>query len=526
MVVMTNNIVYFPELKVATKDFETEFNFELFDQSGNKNNDSRLNEINKQKKKVSEKIDQNSERLNQLNSEINKLTNNADGLDYTIAVGSGILAGMIDSFWVGDFDLERGRKWGSEKVNKFVLKVAKLKGYKGEDLDGAIQSLEKGFGLASDSNMRELGGTLQHHLRDFAHHPTIVGMFFSLLTQFTGMSYGTDTNGNFISVKVSNTDLIGKDIPEKITFGVVHWFFHMVSDVAGSKATAGAGTGLPGPLLSLLKEISALPFFQKEDSSTRELSLLASKLYNGTLLGKRDENGKLIPLRFDLRAEIGVGYELGRQAIPVIINECLVRSFYFIRRLLLELKEKDVKSIKQLDQIELKNVLPFNNRTIARMLTISTGTFTAIDLADATIRSAIKSGGNKALFLKEFILKVNFVGVGRFAIAIGTEGVMEYKRNQARNERMPILSEQLHYLNASVYYTQAAMWAAAENTEKTIDAALKKMEETTVYYLDTYEKNAQSMKRISSFKEGIDRNNPGLINEIVDFIQWGKVDGK
>lgn len=526
MVVMTNNILYFPELKVATKDFETEFNFELFDQSSNTNNDSRLNEINKQKKNTSGKINYNSERLNQLNSEINKLTNNADGLDYTIAVGSGILAGMIDSFWVGDFSLERGRNWGSEKVNEFVLKVAKMNGYEGDDLSGAIRSLEEDYGLASDSNTNDFGGGRQHHLRDFAHHPTIVGLFLSLLTQFTRQSYGTDTDGNFLVVDVGNEKFIGKDLPQKILFGVIHWFFHMVSDMAGSNANAGEGTGLPSPILSLLKELSVLPFFKNLSINDTKFSVWLSKLFNGTLLGERDENGRLVPMKFDLRAEIGLGYELGRQAIPVIINECLVRSFYFIRRLLLELKEKDVKSIKQLDQIELKKVLPFNNRTIARMLTISTGTFTAMDLADATIRSAIKSGGNKALFLKEFILKVNFVGVGRFAIAIGTEGVMEYKRNQARNERMQILSEQLHYLNASVYYTQAAMWVAAENTEKTIDEALKKMKETTVYYLDTYEKNAQSMKRMSSFKEGIDRNNPGLIDEIIDFIQWGKVDVK
>ena len=58
------------------------------------------------------------------------------------------------------------------------------------------------------------------------------------------------------------------------------------------------------------------------------------------------------------------------------------------------------------------------------MLTIATGTFTAIDLADAAIRSAIKSGGEPMTFLKNFVLLVNFVGVGRFAIAIGQDTLM------------------------------------------------------------------------------------------------------
>ena len=52
------------------------------------------------------------------------------------------------------------------------------------------------------------------------------------------------------------------------------------------------------------------------------------------------------------------------------------------------------------------------------MLTIATGTFIAVDLFDAGVRSAIKTGGaiNPA-FWGSFVLRVNFVGIGRFAIA-------------------------------------------------------------------------------------------------------------
>lgn len=521
-----NNIVYFPELKVATKDFEVEFDFELLEQQPGSTIDSRLNVINEKKKKVEEKIESNNDRLAELNKEIHKLTNHADGLDYMVAVGSGFIAALIDSFWVGDFSLERGREWGSEKVNKFVMKIAKSQGYEGDDLKGAISSLEKKFGLASDSNTSEFGGGLQHHLRDFAHHPTIVGLIFSLLTQFTGKSYGTDTAGNFLVVDVGSDKFIGKDLPQKIIFGVIFWFFHMVSDVAGSSNNPGEGTGLPGPLVSLMKELSVLPIFKNMKVGDTEFSKWISKLFNGTLLGERDENGKMVEFRFDLRAEIGVAYELGRQTVPVIVNECLVRGFYFIRRFLGEVKEKNIHSVKELGVIDFKKVLPFNNRTIIRMLTISTGTFTALDLGDATIRSAVKSKGESAVFLKEFLLKVNFVGVGRFAIAVGTDTYMEMKKHHVRNERMKLLSEQLHYLNANVYYTQAAMWVSAENTEKTINDALHQMEQTTLYYIDTFERNKQSMRNIGTFKQSIEQNNPGLIEEMLDVIRWGNMHGK
>ncbi len=140
------------------------------------------------------------------------------------------------------------------------------------------------------------------------------------------------------------------------------------------------------------------------------------------MLAKKDENGKIIEaVKFDLRTEIGVANELKRQAVPVIINECIVRGFYFIRRLCNEIKSKDIRSFDEMSRVDWKATLPFKNRTIVRMLTISTGTFMAFDLIDAAIRSAAKSGGNAAVFAKEFILKVNFVGVGRFAIAAGTD---------------------------------------------------------------------------------------------------------
>ena len=45
-----------------------------------------------------------------------------------------------------------------------------------------------------------------------------------------------------------------------------------------------------------------------------------SKLFNGTLLAKRDENGKIVEtLRFELLADIGILHEVGRLFVPVII---------------------------------------------------------------------------------------------------------------------------------------------------------------------------------------------------------------
>lgn len=317
-----------------------------------------------------------------LDSEFDLLANKADKLDYLLAIASGLTCGLLDILWVGDFNLARGRSLASDKVDDFVKKTAELiSGKKFNNLSDAVRVLEKKFPIPSDRNTYDFGGGLQHHLRDFAHHPTLVGLAFSILTQFTGKSYGTDINSNFaiFDVPEDGKIFIGENIGEKLFKGVITWFFHLVSDMAGSSGTIGlgGGTGIPGPILSLAKGMSVLPLFKNMNTRNgMPISLFLSKLFNGTLFIKRDEKGHIIKdsvLRFDLRGEFGLGLELGKQALPVLANECMVRSFYFIRHLAVEMREKKVKSLKDFKLIDWDLVKPNNNPTITRMLTVSTG---------------------------------------------------------------------------------------------------------------------------------------------------------
>lgn len=347
----------------------------------------------------------------------------ADRTDYLLAITSGAIAGLIDSFFVGKFSLERANEWGNDKTNKFVKKVARLNGYEGGKLSGAIAFMERKFAIAADSKTADFGGGLQHHLRDFSHHFSLCGLMCSIFTQFSSKVIGTDTNGKLLIVDVADKTFIGENFAEKVLFGIVHWFFHMVSDMAGSKSTAGKGTGIPGPILSLIKEASVLPCFRDRKIGEEEICVWVSKLFNGTLLAKRDKNGKIVePVKFDLRSEIGILQEFGRQSVPVLINECLVRGMYFLRRLNIAINETDINSVKDFENIDISELLPFNNRIIRRMVTVSSGTFLAIDSVDAAIRSAIKNKGINPKTFVDFAVNINYVGIGRFVITCKADG--------------------------------------------------------------------------------------------------------
>jgi len=94
-----------------------------------------------------------------LNNQLELLSNQADNLDYIIAISSGIVCSMLDILWVGDFDLANGRNVASDKVDVFVKKTAEmLEGEKFEDVKSAVKALEKRFPIPSDGNTPDFGG--------------------------------------------------------------------------------------------------------------------------------------------------------------------------------------------------------------------------------------------------------------------------------------------------------------------------------------------------------------------------------
>lgn len=106
----------------------------------------------------------------------------------------------------------------------------------------------------------------------------------------------------------------------------------------------------------------------------------------------------------------------------------------------MELCRVNPKQFKDITVLHWNTILPFRNRTIERMVTISSMTFTVADTTDAAIHAAIESGGNWVLFSGRFVTRFNYIGAGRAAIAIVKEVSNEKKETQLIHEKM-LLSE-------------------------------------------------------------------------------------
>jgi len=541
MLESSNSILSFKE-EMLNDDFAIEYEIlPAYDADNFK--DTRRKRVVDSIAALDAKSDELSEIISKLNSDIDRLTNHADGLDYSIAVGCGVLCGLIDSLVIGEFDFKSAKAKSNKEINNKVLAFAKKKGYKGERLDGAVSFLENKYKLPGDGTYKEyinpLTGKLDaitnksHHLDDFCHHPTLVGLCCCVFVQFTKETIYVDKNSNVLNIPITVNDygqFQGKNTVTKLFSGIINWFFtvaktmanakgHWMSDLAGSSSSKKDGAGLPGSLMSLLKELSALPVFQ----DTNFAENLRKAYQNGIGTGKSQVDLKVFnslfsgaSSKFDYRTENAIKGELKRQAFPIVINEVLVRSFYFIRRFISEVKER-----KTISEIDWRNVLPVSNRTIERMLTISTGTFTAIDLADAAIRSAIEVGPPVTpAFWSKFVLKVNFVGVGRFAIAVGIDVGMGVKRQSLIKERMIARSEDISLQVAKVYYLQQGMWIEAVDTENAIRKMCAAAEQSAICFVDSWGRITESIENIGDSVADAEGKNPGLTDEIKYVLEW------
>lgn len=468
-----------------------------------------------------EALDALNKRLKELNSEIERYTVHDEKVVYAYAVACGIISGWLDSEFFSDTKIfANDIAFSHKQVNTFIQEYASSRGFGRDRLKDAISELERAFPVAQDNIWKGRGigvSAKNHHLADLAHHPTPIGLLSALAVQFLRVGTFVNKNGewHFVFVKTGIKDIANIAIPAVIT-GVINWlvyisddkyeaetgkempqaikklahivastpsileiakcadnwFGHLVSDMGGSKNTAGGGMGIPGVFLSFFYEVSALPVFK--DTGLAEV---LNDLY---------ETQKM-----DLRHELAFGEQIKLQAVPVIFNELAVRIGCMLLHLEIELlKNKGLKGVNW------RYVFPFANRTVDRMIAVAAMTFNVVDTGDAAIRAAIESGGNWVIFSGRFVARYNYIGAGRAALAIVKEFSNEKKEAQLIHERMLLMDAKAH-----IMYDQLQQFKG-------------ELEEKLTLYL---------AEDIEAFIEGFDYMNEGLTSGNSDLFIKGNV---
>jgi hypothetical protein len=348
-------------------------------------------------------------------SALDNIKPDCDKVDYILAASSGAVCGLVDIFLVGkpgDSSLgDLTDKWVADRVTDF----AKLCGWNPEDQASALRYLEKKFKIPYDQTGRGIASEIfglnpiNHHFKSLAHNPTLLGLFFSILDQFTNQSHFV-TEGELVALQDADGtfELHGKSVPAKVFSGFVNWLGHLISDVSGSSGSKGRGMGIPSPLLAWANDIIAIK---------RTLNIPVTDFDKGVC----DLALNIYKQGFDARF-------LATQIIPVFVNETIVRLMYAIRRMIryFHATTKDERSFKGM----WSECKPFGNPTVKRMLTVSHGVFCMLDTGDAIIRAFTASAGT--FNACEFFLRLNIVGVGRFGISLYGEARRPFLVYQAQ----------------------------------------------------------------------------------------------
>lgn len=181
----------------------------------------------------------------------------------------------------------------------------------------------------------------------------------------------------------------------------------------------------------------------------------------------------------------------GNQAFAVLANEIFVRGFYFVRHLMMEMER-----CGDIESVDWSKVIPYDNKTVTRMMSIASLTFTAADMTSAAVRAAIESGGNPILFKAKYAANINVIGVGRAIIAVTKDVSMEWQEADLIRERR-ILMEKM----------------SAEQVEAILDYR-KQMEAVVEEYL---------AEDLQAFLTGADEIEEGLAVNDSDRVIHGNV---
>ncbi|WP_052414527.1 hypothetical protein [Paenibacillus sp. FSL R5-0345] len=342
-----------------------------------------------------------------------------DKYDYMIAAFCGAAAGLIDVLFVGAPGMSKLGKITDEAADELVKKAAKLAGWNPRsgnenNIASAIGFFERNYGVNYDQkNTSEVNDLFNmapknHHYKSLSHSPDPIGLFFSILDQFMNTS-------SFLSdgklIRIDTTDLKsplkGGNFIAKIFSGFCNWLGHIMSDMAGSSGnrglgSLGRGTGVSIPFMELFQLCDFGEFQVGKDRQT--LAVVMTRVF---------QEG------YDLRFGAAM-------AIPVLIEELMIRAIWVIRQRFYEKKD-------------WSECIPTKQHADLRiMLIVGNGVLCLIDGTDAAVHGLIK-GGN----VMTFILHLNYVAWARLIMLVLRE---------LRIRLGPVISELLSKFEEAILY--------------------------------------------------------------------------
>lgn len=376
-------------------------------------------------------------------------------------------------------------KWTDNQVDNAVKGFAKMVGWNPKEaqkgnVNSAIGFLEKKFKVNYDQrHTGDVDGLFQmsaknHHMMSLSHSPDIVGLFFSLLNQFTSTS-SFIANGKLVQINTDTFELQGGNFIAKLFCGVANWFGHIMSDIAGSSGSVQRGSGVVMPFYELFGLCKFGKFNVGNDK--QDLATIATRAF---------QEG------YDFRFGLA-------QAIPVMITDLSIRLVWALRQHFQY-------------GMPIKECIPTQKHADLRMMLLfGNGTLCIMDGIDAGVRS----GGN---FLA-FFMRLNLVAWFRFVTLVLKEvcirlGISDALQKQIEaykriNEALLVYLHELEKIDIEAFRKETEEYnrLMADFTAAKTDMELNKV------LLDVFDRLAIKKPWEGDFNEHMSNKNATLMFE-------------
>ncbi len=353
--------------------------------------------------------------LSLINSKLEKYTNHADRYDYMVAVASGIICGVLDA-QVADVSLNVMK---DQKISDKLAEIAKATIKKQEkcrdknSISGLLISILSAF------MNKKADGVLTENDDSIEFDPAKAVQIFGGAAVTAMMKW--------LTMPRASEEIENSDFPEVIKTILKQINNHpKVREILKDQKIPDLTPknlekwGVPAVFISLVQ-----PKLSEVNKNLRKVKESPNNMIKNNL-------SKLDKVRVDKKF-LG---KLGRQTIGVVANELIVRGFYFIRHLMMEMDR-----CGDFELVDWNRVIPLDNRTVTRMLSVASLTFTAADMTSAAIRAAVESCGDASIFAAKYAANINVIGVGRAIIAVTRDVSMEWQEADLIRERRELMEK-------------------------------------------------------------------------------------
>lgn len=351
---------------------------------------------------------------------------------YLYALASGLLTGILGeassvfTFLKSDIDdgyeetnaadkeLKKNDRSDKKFIREAVLFAAKLDGYKGRDYKKAIRFLIDKEALKAVRHVQDPFSDIIGEAVELSARPSVSGLLFSILVQFSGKIYYADGPDNVQERDVPDHYIIGDSYEEKLLLGILYWFFYASAETIRLGQDALKDTRLPGAFRKLIEDIGSGIDLQKVPGDFQDLEKKYSGWLEKLISDSSDYNdAQELRVLFDEKMKY-----LCRDIFPVLLNNCLVRALYVLGRIRTAAEGYGSFTLEDLLKSGGDIYAPEKHRILSNMCLIASGTFAAINIGHATVNVFLKSRGktNKEK-IKDFVSDLNIAGIGNFVIA-------------------------------------------------------------------------------------------------------------